>query len=146
MHDGVRDWDGDRGWGVVAWAQCDPSELPAEVTDALNIGVWEDAAGRRVPVTRVRSYKGAEHCSWTRITFLLVGSRQYVRDPDGVLSSSLRGAFGRAAELPEGAEDTGWRRDGRRLWLTPDAAYLVDLADPEDIERWPAAPERIGCA
>jgi uncharacterized protein YceK len=25
---GVRDWDGNQGWGVRAWAQCDPSELP----------------------------------------------------------------------------------------------------------------------
>ena len=31
--DGIRDWDDDVGWGVVAWAQCDPAEFPAEVTD-----------------------------------------------------------------------------------------------------------------
>jgi uncharacterized protein YceK len=71
--DGVRDWSGDEGWGVRAWAQCDPSDLPPEVTDDLNIGVWEDEAGRRVPVTRIQSFQGAEHCSWTDITFLLVG-------------------------------------------------------------------------
>jgi hypothetical protein len=49
-------------------------------------------------------------------------------------------------ELPAGANDTGWRRDGRRLWLTREAAYLVDHEDPRDIERWPAATERIACA
>jgi hypothetical protein len=62
--DRVRDWSGDEGWGIRAWAQCDPSELPAEVTDDLNIGVWEDESGRRVPVSRIQSLQGAEHCDW----------------------------------------------------------------------------------
>ena len=151
LSDGIRDWDGGRGWGVVAWARCDPSEFPAAVTDDLNIGVWEDAAGGRVPITRVRSFKGPEHCDWTRITFLLVGGVQdsadwYVRDPSGELSQLLRGDYGRVTELPTGARDTGWRRDGRRLWLTTDAVYLVDLDDPRDIERWPAAKEPVLCA
>ena len=72
--DGVRDWNGDDGWGVRAWAQCDPSELPPDVTDDLNIGVWEYESGRRAPVTRVQSFQGSDHCDWTDITFLLVGA------------------------------------------------------------------------
>jgi hypothetical protein len=44
--DGVRDWNGDEGWGVRAWAQCDPSELPPDVTDDLNT-----ACGRTSPAT-----------------------------------------------------------------------------------------------
>jgi hypothetical protein len=46
--DGVRDWNGDEGWGVRAWAQCDPAELPPDVTDDLNI------VGGRVGPTRAR--------------------------------------------------------------------------------------------
>ena len=46
----VRDWNRDRGWGIRAAAQCDPSELPADLTDDLGIGVWEDTSGRRVSV------------------------------------------------------------------------------------------------
>ena len=71
--DGVRDWNGDEGWGVRAWAQCDPSEFPPAVTDDLDIGVWQNESGRRVPITRIQSFQGAEHCSWTHITFLLLG-------------------------------------------------------------------------
>ena len=60
-------------------------QLPPEVTDDLNIGVWENESGRRVPVTRIQSFQGAEHCDWTDITFLLVGPERkadwYVRDP-----------------------------------------------------------------
>ena len=151
--DGIRDWNDDVGWGVVAWAQCDPAEFPAEVTDELNIGVWEDASGRRVPVTRVRSFQGAEHCSWTDVTFLVIGpdvrrADWYVRDATGALRDHLRGEFDRDARLPKGATFTGWSRGGRRLWLGPDdeAAYLVDVDDPQVIERWPAAKEPILCA
>jgi hypothetical protein len=151
--DGVRDWNRDEGWGVRAWAQCDPSEFPADVTDDLNIGVWEDESGRRVPVTRVQSFQGAEHCSWTDITFLLVGPEksadQYVRDTSGGdFSGLLRTTFANVDRPPEGATDTGLRRDGRQLWIGPDeeAAYLVSLDDAQDVERWPAAKQRIGCA
>ena len=150
--DGVRDWNGDEGWGVRTWAQCDPSELPADVTDELNIGVWEDESARRVPITRILSFQGAEHCSWTDITFLRVAGEPkadwYVRDTSGELSEFLRTTFADEATLPRGATDTGLRRDGRQLWIGPDeeAAYLVSLDDAEDVERWPAARQRIGCA
>jgi hypothetical protein len=151
--DGVRDWNGDEGWGVRAWAQCDPSELPADVTDDLNIGVWEDESGRRVPVTRIQSFRGAEHCSWTDITFLLVGREEaadwYVRDTSGGdFSGLLRTTFANDAALPEGATDTRLRRDGRQLWIGPHgkAAYLVSLDDAQDVERWPAAKQPLGCA
>jgi hypothetical protein len=42
----------------------------------------------------------------------------------------------------------GWRRDGRQLWLSHDeqAASLVDIDDPYDVERRPAAKEPIMCA
>ena len=51
------------------------------------------------------------------------------------------------ASLPGDAEDTGFHRDGRELWLVPsrEAAYLVDLDDPADVERWPASTQPIGC-
>jgi hypothetical protein len=150
--DDVRDWNGDSGWGIRAWAQCDPAELPPDVTDELNIGVWEDESGRRVPVTRIQSFQGAEHCSWTDITFLRVKRKQkanwYVRDTKGEFGELLRTTFAGDATLPRGATDTGLRRGGRQLWIGPDreAAYLVSLDDPQDVDRWPAAKQRIGCA
>jgi hypothetical protein len=152
LADGIRDFNGDEGWGVVAWAQCDPAELPAAVTEDLGIGVWEDASGRRLPVRRVHSYQGPEHCSWTDITFLLVGpdydrADWYVRDATGESPDLLRGTFDDDATLLKGATSTGWRRDGRELWLdVRQAAYLVDVDDPGDVERWPAAKEPIMCA
>jgi uncharacterized protein YceK len=150
--DGVRDWDDDEGWGLRAWAQCDPSEWPADVADDLNIGVWENESGKRVPVTRIHSFKGAEHCDWTDITFLALGPEEkadwYVRDVGAEFKALLHTTFSDRAALPADATDTGLRRDGRQLWIGPGekAAYLVSLDDPEDVERWPRAKQDIGCA
>jgi hypothetical protein len=155
--DGITDYNGDRGWGVESRAACDPSELPAKVTDELGIGVWQDRSGDRLPVTTVMSYQGADHCDWEDITFLTLGedpnsrqpaAEQYVRDTAGKLTDHLRATFDAHASLPADTEDTGYQRDGRQLWLAPDrdAAYLVRLGRLDEVERWPAATELIGCA
>jgi hypothetical protein len=126
--------------------------LPPDVTDDLNIGVWEDESGRRVPVTHIQSFRGAEHCSWTDLTFLLIGPERradwYVRGTSADFSGLLRTTFSSEAALPEGATDTGLRRDGRKLWIGPhkEAAYLVSLDDAHDVERWPAAKRPLWCA
>ncbi len=151
--DGIRDFNEHEGWGIETWAQCDPSEFPARVTDALGIQVWQDALGNRVPVTKIQSFQGPEHCNWQDITFLLLegesGERQYLRDTKGELTDYLSTTFQAGGDLPRGAIDTGFERDGRRLWLHPDgtAAYLVaNNKNPGDVERWPAAREAVLCA
>lgn len=150
--DGGVDSNDDEGWGIESWAQCDPSELPAAVTDALGIGVWETTSGARVPVSRVRSFQGPEHCDWQDITFLSLGpegeAEQYLRDVHGELVEFLRTTYDATAVLPRTATDTGLQRDGRVLWLSADgdAAYLVSHDDGADIERWPAAKQSIACA
>jgi hypothetical protein len=152
VSDNIKDFNGDKGWGVEAWAECDLSEFPAKVTDTLGIDVWEDASERRVPVTRIRSFQGAEHCDWQDITFLHLGpdrdGDEYVRDPRGELAELLRTTYDGSATLPTDATNTGFRRDGRELWLDAnhDAAYLVSLKDAKDVERWPASDEPIACA
>ncbi|MFC4786800.1 hypothetical protein ACT8ZV_20160 [Nocardioides sp. MAHUQ-72] len=151
--DGVRDWKDDTGWGVEAWAQCDPAELPAGVAEAHGDEVWEDAQGNRVPVTTVTSHRGPEHCDWQDIVFLSMGSERYpadhlfLRDEEGLLQDLLRTTFSDSVALPRDATDTGYQHDGRRLWLAADgsAAYLVSTSDRTDVERWPAASSLIGC-
>lgn len=153
--DAVRDWKKHTGWGVQAWALCDPAELPASFTDDLGLAVWTDQSGARVPVTTVTSWAGPAHCDWQDITFLEIGTsphrfgaaQEYLRDTHGELADSLRGEFDAHASLPKDATDSGWRHDGRALWLVPDrgAAYLLSLDDPTDVERWPASKEPIGC-
>ena len=150
--DGMTDYLDDEGWGIEWWAQCDPSELPAAVTEALGLGVWRDEAGTHVPVTEIRSHQGDEHCDWEDLTFLQADFLEehvlFVRDTEGELSDFLTTTFATVDRLPDGASNTGYHRDGRALWLAAgsDAAYLVSETDPADIERWPAAAQPIGCA
>lgn len=148
--DAIKDYTHHTGWGIESWAQCDPAEFPESVTKSLGIDVWQDASGARIPVSRIQSFKGAEHCNWQDVTFLQVDSDgtpvEYVRDPHGTLKDSLPSAYEGSARLPDTATDTGLRNEGRQLWLGPDrAAYLVRLDDHADVERWPAAERFIGC-
>lgn len=150
VSDRVTDYRDETGWGVESWAQCDPAELPAELTEDSYLQVWTDVSGQRVPASVISSYQGAEHCDWQDITFLQLGEdpRQpgYVRDPSGELDNLLTGVLDRDATVPKDARDTGYRRDGRQLWLTDDAAYLVKVGQADDVEKWPRAKDPIGCA
>ncbi|HEX6148913.1 hypothetical protein, partial [Nocardioides sp.] len=140
-------------WRLSSWAMCEPSELTGDASDRLGYGVWLDADGDPVPTTEVMTLRGPEHCGWEDVTFIEVdrgstGFRQYVHDPSGELDRQLRSTYADRARLPADAADTGWRRGGFALWLQPqgDAAYLVNLADPTDVARWPRAKRTIGCA
>jgi hypothetical protein len=155
--DDVRDYNDDVGWGVRSWARCDPAELPSETTDQLGIGVWEDSSGARVPTTEVVSFQGAEHCDWQDTTWLRLGvasdqDRRYDEylsgDDGGELAAYLTTSVDHSARLPDDAVDTGWRRDGRKLWIgeSPRAAYLVSVDDTSDVELWPATKKPVGCA
>lgn len=55
----------------------------------------------------------------------------------------LRSTYDDEATLPDDATDTGFRKDGRALWVTRDGAHLV--AD-DRTERWPVFRDVIGCA
>ncbi|MFN8194309.1 MAG: hypothetical protein U0R80_08515 [Nocardioidaceae bacterium] len=148
----IHDWQDETGWGVYAWAMCDPAELPAAVTDEMGLQIWEDSHGHRVPQSVVSSFSGPEHCGWQDITFLKVGddpsrAPQFVSDDGGEFEGQLLAAYDGSARLPADAVDTGFQRAGRRLWLAADrsAAYLVGLDDPADVQQWPRARRPIFC-
>jgi hypothetical protein len=146
-HDAITDWEGATGWGVESWATCDVSELPAEQDGPTQ--VWTDAEGARVPTSRVVSYPGPEHCDWQDITFLSLGegrsARQFLGGDAGDLADLLATTHAVGVELPRDATDTGFRRDGRELWVASDAAYLREPGSPTG-ERWPEARREIACA
>ncbi len=150
VSDAIHDYRDETGWGVHAWAACDPAEFTPATTDELGLQIWEDADGHRVAQSTLSSYQGAEHCDWQDITFLRLGSgaqeRQFVSDDRGEFESLLT-TYDGSARLPGDAVDTGFQRAGRHLWLAADesAAYLVALADASDVQRWPRASQPIGC-
>ena len=134
------------GWHVESQASCDAAEWPDDVTDALGFDVWTDKDGVRVPTSKVQSSKGPEHCDWQSVTFLYLGRQQYLRDPKGAISHArYKSSYDAAATLPGDAEDTGFRLDGKSLWLAADESAAYVGAGPT-VERWPAPKDMVGCA
>ncbi|WP_225825784.1 hypothetical protein [Streptomyces naphthomycinicus] len=134
------------GWGPETDASCDPAEFPESFTAATGWQVWSDRAGRRVPVSRLDSSSGSEHCGWQSADFLRLDGRTYARDPDAVLGREglLRAPYRDGVRMPADARDTGYHRHGRRLWLTHDrrTAYVRTAAG---VEAWPLLKKSAGC-
>ncbi|MFR9787409.1 hypothetical protein ACL07V_01825 [Streptomyces sp. MB22_4] len=135
------------GWGPETSASCDPAELPQSFTATTGWEVWTGRDGRRVPVTRLNSSPGPDHCGWGSAHFLDLGGRTYARDPEGVLARDgfLTGPYrGRLRALPADAYDTGYHYRDQRLWLTPDrdTAYVRTA---HGVEAWPRLGPRVGC-
>ncbi|MEV7343518.1 hypothetical protein [Streptomyces sp. NPDC093544] len=137
------------GWGPETNASCDPAELPASYTDSKSYEIWTDRAGHRVPTTVLSSYAGAEHCDWESAHFLGMGrdedSRQYARDPKGVLGSELFTAeYDGDVPMPADAHDTGYRFKDWRLWLTDDKSTAY-VRTSDGVEAWPEAKDMVAC-
>jgi hypothetical protein len=136
----------DHGWGVETFATCDPAEYDPAVDDQLPMDIWLDADGHRVPTSIVSSSQGAEHCDWQSATILWHQDRQYIGDPEGVLSDfGFVAPYEPETDIPSDATDTGYHRDGRHLWLSADGnvAYIVE---GDLVQAWPTPTELIGCA
>ncbi|MFJ4953455.1 hypothetical protein [Streptomyces sp. NPDC088760] len=135
------------GWGPETDASCDPAELPESFTATTGWQIWTDRAGRRVPVSRLHSAPGPEHCGWQSAGFLTLDDRTYARDPDGVLGRDglLRAPYRKDVRMPADARDTGYHHRGRRLWLTADKATAYVRTD-HGVEAWPQVKDGVGCA
>ena len=107
--------------------------------------------GREVTHSELAVAAGPEHCDWQEATFLSgygldaprdSAGRLWARDPGGVLEHfpKAKAEFQAQAVLPADAVDTGYRQGHVEVWTAPsDAAeyvYLVNGADPGDVERW----------
>lgn len=146
----VRDGQGTEGAGGDGWylessAVCDLSEFPPEVAEShFGTEIWTEPDGQPALTTRVVSRPGPEHCDWQSMTFLSVGrDRTYVRDPLPDLRGWLDAEYVASMPLPEDAVDTGFSREGDRLWLSPtgDRAYV---GRPAEVEAWPRADLACG--
>jgi hypothetical protein len=70
---------------------------------------------------------------------------EYVRDPNGVYGVREFVDGFRISEVPpDDAVDTGYRQDGRELWLLPGHPDAIFIRDGDSAERWPRGdvPER----
>lgn len=136
---------GGPGWYVESWAHCDYSELPRSFTDGLGLQIWTDADGRPLPTTTIESWEGPEHCDWQSMTFLHLGAAVYVRNPHPDLADFFATSYEEHADLPADAVDTGYERNGDRLWLSTDRQQAF-VGSKQRVEAWPRTIEPLGCA
>ncbi|MFJ9863944.1 hypothetical protein [Streptomyces sp. NPDC101165] len=142
----ARDRKNRPGWGPETNASCDPAELPAKFAAAQGWEVWTNKNGRRVPVSRLSSSNGAEHCDWQSAHFLTLGDRTYMRDPEGVLHRDglLRTPYRKNVSMPADARDTGYHYRGRHLWLTDDKD-MAYVRTSDGVEAWPQTKNGPAC-
>ncbi len=136
---------GGPGWYVESWAHCDYSELPRPFTNSIGLQTWTDAEGETAPTTAIQSWTGPEHCNWQSMTLLRLGRGEYVRDPRDELEDYFVGPYEEHAALPADAVDTGFERGDDHLWRSPDK-QRVFVGTSGDVEVWPRALQRLGCA
>jgi len=92
-------------------------------------------------------------------TFLTVGwplgtqaqtadhTRQYIRDPNGVLSHVLRAQLIFHPTLPADAQPTGYWNGTVQLYISPsDADHAVYLIAGHNTERWPRSDPITVCS
>lgn len=132
------------GWFVYRWAGCELSEFPPEVAQAQGTEVWSDADGQRVSTEKVQSYVGPEHCDWDDMTFLAIGKRTFVREPDAELRDYFEGEYVAHTSLPGNAEDTGYQHGEDHLWLAQDGDHAY-IGDQADVEEWPRMVKPLYC-
>jgi hypothetical protein len=145
VHDGpATEGAGGDGWYVESWAACDYSELPRDFTDSIGLQVWDGADGEAAPTTEIEGWTGPEHCGWQSMTFLYLGDDTFVRDPQPDLADHLAAPYDPHDALPTDAVDTGFSREGDRLWIAADGdtAYVGTRAD---VEAWPRDVKGLGC-
>jgi hypothetical protein len=115
-------------------------------------------AGQAVTPEELGTIAGPEHCQWQAATTLFIGwpagphsstsaeSRQYIRDPRGVIRASFRDRLVLRASLPTDARPTGYRYKSVEVYLSPtDQDEAIYLVSGSAVERWPRSDPMTLC-
>lgn len=71
--------------------------------------------------------------------------RVFVRDPNNRFQDRrIAKLYDGDGELPTSATDSGFRLEGRELWLTEDGRFAY-LREGDEVEKWPWDEEPPGC-
>ena len=145
----VRTVGGDEaGWLPERLISCRVAEFGPKADMGRGVWLWANRWGRTV-----QERVGPGHCDWQSARFLYwappgtpaTATRLYVRDPRGVFGDRWTMPFLRSTTLPSDARYTGFRRDGKALWLAADERAMY-VKDGDRVERWPRIPTGTGCA
>ena len=154
-------------WIYLSVAQTREAQGPAVITGALG-AVFDSTPyypgypwvrdGRPVKPEELGTIAGPGHCEWQSATLLYIGwpvgtlasssaqARQYIRDPRGAVSATLRDRLELRATVPGDARPTGYTHGSIQIYLSPsdqdEATYVVG---PTGAERWPRSDPMTLC-
>ncbi len=142
---------------VAALGRSGLEQAVADASQAITAGEltdeWSNPSGAEL-ATSVQMTRGPGHCNWQDMWFLYVEDSTVPPHDPRYLRTYLANPAPRygvegwdpAADLPDSAIDTGWRRGSVELWLVEadgsGAAYLVDGSS---VERLPLDDTGQGC-
>jgi hypothetical protein len=122
-------------WYIESVAVCDASEFGPDAKAAVHSDGWIDATGAAVPTTTLEEIPDC-YFGWK----LTLDGRLFVWAPinadfEAFSPEWLEAEIDMLPALPDGAIDTGYRSNGRQLFLAPDgkAAFVVLL---DGVQRW----------
>lgn len=115
-----------------------------------------DGCPIRTDIASLETLPADHHCS-PGLSILTIGTplgasiqasrpRSYLRNERGVLGAGLTAVpLDLDAELPPTAVDTGYRQDGRALWIDEGDDMRVYLVDADGTEAWPLSTRSLNC-
>jgi len=130
-----------------------PTDLSSEPADWLDYGTylrWTYGEGCLVRIDVISHHQGAAHCDWEQMQWITIGKPlgrsieddsaenigRYLWDPRGVLPDGPFGAEIERTDLPESASDTGFRRNGRELWLDESDESVMYVVVGDTVQIW----------
>jgi len=148
---------------ALALVACSPQAIEPDAPLAEEV-VFEPYPGTqwygpdREPVPEksdvINAISGPEHCDWDSGAILHLRwppkddsakLRQYFRDLEQVFpQEGLLAKFDADVELPDSAEETGYRTDFMELWLDSANDSVAYLVFADHVEQWPRG-EDIAC-
>lgn len=140
------------GWYLESEATCDPAEFPDPAVIGLGqVQIWTDPAGQRAPAAKISSFDDNDNCvpgsTWLDLDRgQQEGGRTYVRGAGPDLKVFFDEDWVPSQPLPASAVSTGYSRNGRSLWLSPDGRRAFVGAQSDDVEMWPGTTQPLGCA
>jgi hypothetical protein len=127
-------------WVADELRACDWTEFGADADLGPGYEAWVQPDGRVLWAAA-----GPEHCGMESATFLTIGKRQYIQDPQNVIAAQdLVKPYEADAMLPDDAIDTTYRKGARELWAVPDKSAVFNVG-PNKTELWPRSKDTITC-
>lgn len=113
------------------------------------VGDWTNGAEVPRRYESVEVFRGAEHCGWEDVLFMSLQPEdgewlQFVRAEAPTRLDWIAGPVEINVSLLSDAIDTGYERNGTRLFLAADSGYVWLMSD-EATERWPRQLPQQGC-